>query len=80
MFMLLSLFKTFFNYFLEHILPTTEDGRWVQSSAINSPSLPFRSFYVGDAAGRENDHSDADIKFAEVLLKSFLRSYYNMYP
>ncbi|KAM6550332.1 hypothetical protein CsatB_000140 [Cannabis sativa] len=26
-----------------------------------------RSFYVGDAAGRENDHSDADIKFAEAV-------------
>ncbi|XP_025662150.1 polynucleotide 3'-phosphatase ZDP-like [Arachis hypogaea] len=24
------------------------------------------SFYVGDAAGRESDHSDADIKFAEA--------------
>ena len=26
-----------------------------------------RSFYVGDAAGRRSDHSDADIKFAEVV-------------
>ncbi|KAF3953223.1 hypothetical protein ACB098_06G077000 [Castanea mollissima] len=26
-----------------------------------------QSFYVGDAAGRENDHSDADIKFAEAI-------------
>ncbi|RLN25023.1 polynucleotide 3' [Panicum miliaceum] len=26
-----------------------------------------KSFYVGDAAGRENDHSDADIKFAEAI-------------
>jgi len=26
-----------------------------------------RSFYVGDAAGRKSDHSDADIKFAEVV-------------
>ena len=25
-----------------------------------------RSFYVGDAAGRPNDHSDADIGFAKV--------------
>lgn len=32
--------------------------------------LRFRSFYVGDAAGRENDHSDADIKFAQVLTSS----------
>lgn len=29
--------------------------------------LCCRSFYVGDAAGRESDHSDADIKFAEVV-------------
>lgn len=29
--------------------------------------LHYRSFYVGDAAGRANDHSDADIKFAEVF-------------
>lgn len=27
-----------------------------------------RSFYVGDAAGRPDDHSDADIKFAQVCL------------
>ncbi|XP_020417840.1 polynucleotide 3'-phosphatase ZDP [Prunus persica] len=26
-----------------------------------------QSFYVGDAAGRKNDHSDADIKFAEAV-------------
>ncbi|MCI30349.1 polynucleotide 3'-phosphatase ZDP-like, partial [Trifolium medium] len=26
-----------------------------------------QSFYVGDAAGRESDHSDADIRFAEVF-------------
>ncbi|GAB2217885.1 hypothetical protein Droror1_Dr00001099 [Drosera rotundifolia] len=26
-----------------------------------------QSFYVGDAAGRANDHSDADIKFAEAI-------------
>ncbi|KAI3985528.1 hypothetical protein MKX01_033842 [Papaver californicum] len=26
-----------------------------------------QSFYVGDAAGRKNDHSDADIKFAEAI-------------
>ncbi|KAJ8532317.1 hypothetical protein K7X08_012240 [Anisodus acutangulus] len=27
----------------------------------------FRSFYVGDAAGRQGDHSDADIKFAQAI-------------
>nr|CAB3474182.1 unnamed protein product [Digitaria exilis] len=26
-----------------------------------------QSFYVGDAAGRENDHSDADIEFAKAI-------------
>lgn len=26
-----------------------------------------QSFYVGDAAGRQNDHSDADIRFAEAI-------------
>lgn len=32
-----------------------------------------QSFYVGDAAGRENDHSDADIKFAQAIgLKFYL--------
>lgn len=25
-----------------------------------------RCFYVGDAAGRPNDHSDADLNFAQV--------------
>jgi len=28
----------------------------------------IRSFYVGDAAGRKMDHSDADIKFAQVFI------------
>ncbi|GMP65841.1 hypothetical protein CsSME_00026467 [Camellia sinensis var. sinensis] len=27
----------------------------------------FPSFYVGDAAGRKDDHSDADIKFAQAV-------------
>ncbi|XP_010251581.1 PREDICTED: polynucleotide 3'-phosphatase ZDP [Nelumbo nucifera] len=36
-----------------------------------------QSFYVGDAAGRINDHSDADIKFAQVLgLKFYLPEEY----
>ncbi|CAB4307727.1 unnamed protein product [Prunus armeniaca] len=30
-----------------------------------------QSFYVGDAAGRKNDHSDADIKFAEAVGLTF---------
>jgi len=33
--------------------------------------LCCRSFYVGDAAGRKEDHSDADIKFAEVVVFLF---------
>lgn len=40
------------------------------SSLILVPQLYIcRSFYVGDAAGRLNDHSDADIKFAQVWYK-----------
>lgn len=36
-----------------------------------------QSFYVGDAAGRANDHSDADIKFAEAVgLKFYLPEQY----
>ncbi|XP_065861953.1 polynucleotide 3'-phosphatase ZDP-like [Euphorbia lathyris] len=31
-----------------------------------------QSFYVGDAAGRINDHSDADIKFAKAIGLKFL--------
>ncbi|KAK9204164.1 hypothetical protein WN943_014422 [Citrus x changshan-huyou] len=31
-----------------------------------------QSFYVGDAAGRKNDHSDADIQFAKVLSKLYV--------
>uniref|UniRef100_A0A7N0TII4 Uncharacterized protein n=1 Tax=Kalanchoe fedtschenkoi TaxID=63787 RepID=A0A7N0TII4_KALFE len=36
-----------------------------------------QSFYVGDAAGREKDHSDADIKFAQAVgLKFYLPEEY----
>ncbi|KAF8024215.1 hypothetical protein BT93_F1421 [Corymbia citriodora subsp. variegata] len=36
-----------------------------------------KSFYVGDAAGRINDHSDADIKFAQAIgLKFYLPEEY----
>ena len=31
-----------------------------------------RSFYVGDAAGRKDDHSDADKKFAEVIINQYI--------
>ncbi|WVZ03769.1 hypothetical protein V8G54_024575 [Vigna mungo] len=38
-----------------------------------SSSIDAISFYVGDAAGRKSDHSDADIKFAEAIgLKFYL--------
>ncbi|CAI9757127.1 unnamed protein product [Fraxinus pennsylvanica] len=45
-------------------------GMWkIMEKQFNS-GLPIdmdRSFYVGDAAGRPNDHSDADIKFAQAI-------------
>ena len=47
--------------------------RWHLGNSVMICSTVYlcicRSFYVGDAAGRENDHSDADIKFAQVMLK-----------
>lgn len=45
-------------------------GMWhIMEKHFNS-GIPIdmnQSFYVGDAAGRPNDHSDADIKFAEAV-------------
>ncbi|KAL2476433.1 Polynucleotide 3'-phosphatase ZDP [Abeliophyllum distichum] len=45
-------------------------GMWrIMEKQFNS-GLPVdmdRSFYVGDAAGRPDDHSDADIKFAQAI-------------
>ncbi|KAL2944552.1 Polynucleotide 3'-phosphatase ZDP [Bienertia sinuspersici] len=45
-------------------------GMWhVMEKHFNS-GIPIdmeESFYVGDAAGRKNDHSDADIKFAQDI-------------
>ncbi|KAH9779007.1 polynucleotide 3'-phosphatase ZDP [Citrus sinensis] len=44
---------------------------------------PFRkpkpgiSFYVGDAAGRKNDHSDADIQFAKQLADILQKDFQN---
>lgn len=35
----------------------------IGSTCVNSVC---RSFYVGDAAGRDRDHSDADVEFAKV--------------
>lgn len=35
---------------------------------ISLPRFVPRSFYVGDAAGRKKDHSDADIGFAKVRM------------
>ncbi|KAK8527497.1 hypothetical protein V6N13_085326 [Hibiscus sabdariffa] len=45
-------------------------GMWhIMEKQFNS-GIPIdmdQSFYVGDAAGRPNDHSDADIKFAQAI-------------
>ncbi|XP_042479884.1 polynucleotide 3'-phosphatase ZDP isoform X2 [Macadamia integrifolia] len=45
-------------------------GMWrIMEQHFNS-GIPIdmdKSFYVGDAAGRKNDHSDADTKFAQAL-------------
>ncbi|XP_039026843.1 polynucleotide 3'-phosphatase ZDP-like [Hibiscus syriacus] len=51
-------------------------GMWhIMEKNFNS-GIPIdmdQSFYVGDAAGRPNDHSDADIKFAQAIgLKFYL--------
>ncbi|KAK1397064.1 Polynucleotide 3'-phosphatase ZDP [Heracleum sosnowskyi] len=47
-----------------------EPGMWrIMEQQFNS-GIPIdmdQSFYVGDAAGRPDDHSDADIKFAEAI-------------
>lgn len=41
---------------------------WMDGCKFEQGYFVFcRSFYVGDAAGRKGDHSDADIKFAEVV-------------
>ncbi|KAI9083615.1 hypothetical protein K1719_034557 [Acacia pycnantha] len=47
-----------------------QPGMWhLMEQHLNS-GIPIdmdQSFYVGDAAGRKDDHSDADIKFAETI-------------
>ncbi|CAN1775153.1 hypothetical protein LINPERHAP1_LOCUS13241, partial [Linum perenne] len=40
-------------------------------------SCVARSFYVGDAASRNDDHSDADIKFAHIYIDIMNRSRQN---
>ncbi|KAK4781980.1 hypothetical protein SAY86_016082 [Trapa natans] len=58
-------------------------GMWnIMEKHFNS-GIPIdmdKSFYVGDAAGRENDHSDADIKFAQAIgLKFYVpEEYFDM--
>ncbi|KAF7822629.1 polynucleotide 3'-phosphatase ZDP isoform X1 [Senna tora] len=45
-------------------------GVWQLMEKHFNSGIPIdmdQSFYVGDAAGREQDHSDADIKFAEAI-------------
>ncbi|PPD78067.1 hypothetical protein GOBAR_DD25009 [Gossypium barbadense] len=48
-------------------------GLWhIMEKHFNS-GIPIdmdQSFYVGDAAGRPNDHSDADIKFAHIFIEN----------
>uniref|UniRef100_A0ACD5ZNI0 Uncharacterized protein n=2 Tax=Avena sativa TaxID=4498 RepID=A0ACD5ZNI0_AVESA len=42
---------------------------WLMAEHFNSGIAidMDQSFYVGDAAGRENDHSDADLEFAKAI-------------
>ncbi|CAM6098591.1 unnamed protein product [Calypogeia fissa] len=50
-------------------------GMWYLLEKYLNTGLPIdreRSFYVGDAAGRRTDHSDADSAFAKVLGLKFL--------
>ncbi|GER53212.1 polynucleotide kinase-3'-phosphatase [Striga asiatica] len=45
-------------------------GMWMIMEKEFNSGLPVdmdQSFYVGDAAGRTDDHSDADIKFAKAI-------------
>ncbi|RZC72739.1 hypothetical protein C5167_048216 [Papaver somniferum] len=45
-------------------------GMWRLMEQQFNSGIPIdmdQSFYVGDAAGRKDDHSDADIKFAEAI-------------
>lgn len=46
---------------------------WLMAEHFNSGIAidMDQSFYVGDAAGRENDHSDADIEFAKAISLKF---------
>ncbi|XP_076934548.1 polynucleotide 3'-phosphatase ZDP-like [Bidens hawaiensis] len=57
-----------------------QPGMWrIMEQQFNS-GIPIdlnQSFYVGDAAGRKDDHSDADKKFAEKIgLKFYLPEEY----
>lgn len=55
-------------------------GMWHAMEKHFNSGIPVdmdQSFYVGDAAGRKNDHSDADIKFAQdVGLKFYVPEEY----
>ncbi|XP_054814980.1 polynucleotide 3'-phosphatase ZDP isoform X2 [Prosopis cineraria] len=47
-----------------------QPGMWHLMEQHFNSGIPIdmdQSFYVGDAAGRKDDHSDADIKFAEAI-------------
>ncbi|XVF04370.1 hypothetical protein REPUB_Repub05bG0076600 [Reevesia pubescens] len=50
-------------------------GMWHIMEKYFNSGIPIdmdHSFYVGDAAGRPDDHSDADIKFAQVSFNLFI--------
>eukprot|EP00250_Pteridium_aquilinum_P005897 c15917_g1_i1 orf=362-1483(-) len=52
-----------------------KDGMWVLMEKHFNNAIPIdktRSFYVGDAAGRPSDHSDADLGFAKAVGVEFL--------
>ncbi|PIN15958.1 3'(2'),5'-bisphosphate nucleotidase [Handroanthus impetiginosus] len=67
---------------LEDPFRKAKPGMWkIMEKEFNS-GLPVdmdQSFYVGDAAGRPDDHSDADIKFAQAIgLKFYVpEEYFN---
>lgn len=52
-----------------------KDGMWVLLERHFNNAIPIdktRSFFVGDAAGRRGDHSDADLMFARAAGLKFL--------
>lgn len=64
-----SFMNNFFSCLVVHVLD--------ENNILLVPLFICRSFYVGDAGGRDNDHSDADIKFAQVKEEFF--SFYSYF-